>query len=149
QTTAQSCLNRWITEVDWDAAKLNAQRLATFTNHTVWCCELIDWMGARQIPGPFAFDSSFTNAASCNHIAGHGRAYVGDLKFQRRVWVGGTELRAEEVATQIPPGDRKKVTVGERPQGYFTKTIWLSDYTHAVRIMIRWEQWNGKEPVKI
>src|SRR5262245_2147457 len=71
QTTAQSCLNRWITEVDWDAAKLNAQRLATFTNHTVWCCELIDWVGARQIPGPFAFDSSFTNAASCNHIAGH------------------------------------------------------------------------------
>jgi hypothetical protein len=28
QTTDQSCLNRWITEVDWDGAKLNAQRLA-------------------------------------------------------------------------------------------------------------------------
>ena len=28
QTTDQSCLNRWITEVDWDAAKLNQQRLA-------------------------------------------------------------------------------------------------------------------------
>ena len=28
QTTDQSCLNRWITEVDWDAAKLNEQRLA-------------------------------------------------------------------------------------------------------------------------
>jgi DDE superfamily endonuclease len=28
QTTDQSCLNRWITEVDWDAAQLNEQRLA-------------------------------------------------------------------------------------------------------------------------
>jgi hypothetical protein len=28
QTTDQSCLNRWITEVDWDASKLNEQRLA-------------------------------------------------------------------------------------------------------------------------
>src|SRR5712691_9138640 len=28
QTTDQSCLNRWITEVDWDAAQLNQQRLA-------------------------------------------------------------------------------------------------------------------------
>jgi hypothetical protein len=28
ETTDQSCLNRWITEVDWDAAALNRQRLA-------------------------------------------------------------------------------------------------------------------------
>jgi len=28
QTTDQSCLNRWITEVEWDATKLNEQRLA-------------------------------------------------------------------------------------------------------------------------
>ncbi len=28
QTTAQSCLNRWITEVDWDADQRNQQRLA-------------------------------------------------------------------------------------------------------------------------
>ena len=28
ETTDQSCLNRWITEVNWDAAALNRQRLA-------------------------------------------------------------------------------------------------------------------------
>jgi len=28
QTTDQSCLNRWITEVDWDGAQLKQQRLA-------------------------------------------------------------------------------------------------------------------------
>jgi DDE superfamily endonuclease len=250
QTTDQSCLNRWITEVDWDATKLNeqrmawlqqdpqtryapsgvipidntlgdhagkliedvgyfwdhaeqrskiahdylianyvcpsgkhyalefrrfrkradceaersrlntqpggfaatpepAQRLATFKSHTVLCCELIDWVVGQQIPGTFAFDSYFTNAPVCNHIAQHERAYVGDLKFNRKVWFRGTELRAEELAAQIPVGDRKKVTVGERTQWYFTKTIWLPEYTHAVRIVILWEHSNGKEPVKI
>jgi hypothetical protein len=250
QTTDQSCLNRWITEVDWDATKLNeqrlawlqqapqtrdaasgvipidntlvdhagkliadvgyywdqaeqrdtiahdyliandvcpsgkhyalefrrfrkradceaertrleaqpggvaaapepAQRLATFKNPTVLCGELIDWVVAHQIPGTFAFDSYFTNAAICHHLVGQSRAYVGDLKFNRKVWVRGTELRADEVATQIPVGDRKKVTIGERTQWYFTKKIWLPDYTHAVRLVILWEHWNGKEPVKI
>jgi DDE superfamily endonuclease len=250
QTTDQSCLNRWITEVDWDAAKLNEQRLAwlqqdpqtryapsgvipidntlvdhagkliedvgyywdhaeqrykiahdylianyvcpsgkhyalefrrfrkradceaeamrlaaqpggvaaataaeqrlaTFKNHTVLCCELIDWVVDHQILGTFAFDSYFTNAAICNHLAGRARAYVGDLKFNRKVWFRGIELRAEEVAAQIPAGDRKKVTVGERTQWYFTKKIWLPEYTHAVRIVILWEHWNGKEPVKM
>jgi hypothetical protein len=250
QTTDQSCLNRWITEVDWDAAKLNEQRLAwlqqdpqtryapsgvipidntlvdhagkliedvgyywdhaeqrykiahdylianyvclsgkhyalefrrfrkradceaeatrlaaqpggvaaataaeqrlaTFKNHTVLCCELIDWVVDHQILGTFAFDSYFTNAAICNHLAGRARAYVGDLKFNRKVWFRGIELRAEEVAAQIPAGDRKKVTIGERTQWYFTKKIWLPEYTHAVRIVILWEHWNGKEPVKM
>jgi hypothetical protein len=131
------------------AAPEPAQRLATFQSHTVLCCELIAWVVAQQIPGTFAFASYFPNAAICNHIAGHGRAYVGDLKFNRKVWFRGTELRADERAAQIPVGDRKKVTVGERTQWYFTKKIWLPAYTHAVRIVILWEQWNGKEPVKI
>ena len=250
QTTDQSCLNRWITEVDWDAAQLNQQRLAwlqetpqtryapsgvmpidntlvdhagkliedvgyfwdhaeqrhkiahdylianyvcpsgkhyalefrrfrkradceaerarlaaqpggvtaapeeehrlaTFKSHTVLCCELVDWVVEHQIPGTFAFDSYFTNAPVCNHIAGQARGYVGDLKFNRQVWFGGVELSAAEMAAQIPTGDRKKVTRGDRTQWYFTKKIWLPEYTHAVRIVLLWNQWNGKEPVKI
>jgi DDE family transposase len=131
------------------AAPGEAQRLATFKSHTVLCCELVDWVVAQQIPGTFAFDSYFTNAPVCNHIAGHERAYVGDLKLNRKVWFRGTELRADERAAQIPVGDRKKVTVGERTQWYFTKKMWLPEYTHAVRVVILWNQWNGKEPVKI
>jgi hypothetical protein len=61
---------------------------------------------------------------------------VGDLKFNRQGWLRGTELRAEEVAVQIPGGDRKQGTVGERTQWYFTQNIWLPDSTHAVRIVI-------------
>src|SRR5437868_29863 len=33
-----------------------------FRNHTKLCCELIDWVCERQIPGDFAFDCYFTNA---------------------------------------------------------------------------------------
>jgi hypothetical protein len=131
------------------AAPEEEQRLATFKSHTVLCCELVDWVVEHQIPGTFAFDSYFTNAPVCNHIAGQARGYVGDLKFNRKVWFGGVELSAAEMAAQIPTGDRKKVTRGTRTQWYFTKTIWLPEYTHAVRIVILWNQWNGKEPVKI
>jgi hypothetical protein len=126
-----------------------AQRLATFKSHTVLCCELVDRVVAQQIPGTFAFDSYFPNAPICNHMAGHGRAYGGDLKFNRKVWFRGLEMRADEMAAQIPVADRKKGTRGERTQWYFTKTIWLPEYTHAVRIVILWDHGNGKEPVKI
>jgi len=73
---------------------------------------------------------------------------VGDLKFNRKVWFGGVELRAAQRAAQIPAGDRQKVTRGARTQWYFTKKIWLPEYTHAVRIVMLWNQGNGKEPVK-
>lgn len=48
-------------------------RLATFKNHTVLCCELIDWVVQRQIPGTFTFDIYFTNAPVLNHLEGHHR----------------------------------------------------------------------------
>jgi hypothetical protein len=131
------------------AAKEEEQRLTTFKSHTVLCCELVDGVVERQIPGTFAFDSYFTNAPICNHIAQQERAYVGDLKFNRKVWFRGLELRADDMAAQIPVEDRKKVTRGERTQWYFTKKIWLPEYTHAVRVVILWDHWNGKEPVKI
>ena len=43
------------------------------------------WCGPHQIPGEFAFDSYFTSASSLNHLQGHGRGYVGDLKSNRKV----------------------------------------------------------------
>jgi DDE superfamily endonuclease len=125
------------------------QRLVTFKSHTVLCCELIDGVVAQQIPGTFAFDSYFTTAPVCNHIAKHERAYVGDLKVNRKVWFRGVEMRADDMAAQIPLEARKKVTSGNRTQWYFTKKIWLPEYTHAVRVVILWEHWNGKEPIKI
>jgi hypothetical protein len=133
----------------YEAAADQDQRLATFKTHTELCCELVDWVVEQQIPGTFTFDSYFTNAPVLNHIEGHQRAYVGDLKFNRKVWYRGTEMSASEMATQIGPELRKQVKTGERTQWYFTCSLWLPQVTHKVRLVLLWDHWNGKEPVKI
>jgi hypothetical protein len=131
------------------AATVDEQRLATFKTHTELCEELVDWVVSEQIPGTFTFDSYFTNAPVLNHVHAQQRAYVGDLKFNRKVWFRGVELRASEMAEQIGPELRKKVTSEERTQWYFTCSLWLPQVSHKVRVVILWDHWNGKEPVKI
>jgi len=229
-TTDQSCLNRWLTEVDWDVQALNRQRLrwlqkdpATrysaqgvialdnvlvdhdgkliedagyfwdhaeqrykiahdylianyvctsgkhyplefrrfikreqcegrglpFRDHNVLFRELIDWVTKRHIPGDFTFDSWFTHAANLNHIHGRDRGYVGDLKFNRKVIFRGQTIKAEEVAALIGPEDRKPVTIGDRRQWYFTKSIRIPEVDHPVRIVILWDRWNSACPRKI
>jgi len=131
------------------AAQAAAQRLASFKSHTELCCELVDWVVGEQIPGTFTFDIYFTNAPVLNHIEGHHRAYVGDLKFNRKVWSRGVEMSASEMAATIGPELRKKVETGESRQWYFTCSLWLPEVKHKVRIVILWDYWNGKEPAKI
>jgi hypothetical protein len=132
-----------------EAATDEEKRLARFKTHTQLCCELVDWVVKEGIPGTFTFDIYFTNAPVLNHIHGQQRAYVGDLKFNRKVWFDGVEMSATEMAGQIPTEARKKLRIGDRTQWYFTKTIWLPEVNHKVRVVILWEHWNGKEPVKI
>jgi hypothetical protein len=131
------------------AAADEDRRLATFKTHTELCGELVDWVVADQIPGTFTFDSYFTNAPVLNHVQGQQRAYVGDLKCNRKVWFRGTEMSASEVAAQIGPALRKKVKTGERTPWYFTCSLWLPQVNHKVRLVILWDHWKSKEPVKI
>ena len=76
----------------------------TFQDHTVLFCQLVDWVCEREIPGDFTFDSYFTHADNLNHIhskqdqRGQPRAYVGDLKFNRKPHWKGTEQRADALA---------------------------------------------------
>jgi hypothetical protein len=77
------------------------------------------------------------------------RAYVGDLKFNRKVWFQGQELHAAEVAALIPSDARQPVQVGDHKYWYFTKTIRISEVDHPVRLVIVWERKNGKEPIKM
>ena len=226
-TTDQSCLNRWITEVAWDAGQLNVRRLEwlqrdpstrysahgviaidntlinhegkliedigwlwdhadqrhviahdylianyvctsgkhyplefrrfrkeeddplNFKNHTALFKELVDWVVAQQIPGEFTFDCYFTHAEALNHLHRQQRTYVGDLKFNRKVWFGGREIKASEVAAQIDADSRKLVTIGEQKYWYFTKTIHIPQVDHPLRLVILWERKNGAEPVKM
>jgi DDE superfamily endonuclease len=235
-TTDQSCLNRFLTDADWDVEKLNDRRLEEvqldpscrysaqgviaidntlidhagylipdtasfwdhaeerykiaqdylfanyvctngkhypltfrrfcaewrceavekpFVNHTQLCIELIDWVCERNIPGAFTFDSYFTNAEILNHIAskelanGQSRAYVGDLKFNRKVLWKGQTLKASELAAGIEPKIRKPVQIGERRQWYFTVTLRLPGVKHKVRIVVLWKEQKDAEAVKI
>jgi hypothetical protein len=218
-TTDQSCLNRWLTEVDWDVARLNQARLdwlqkdsstryskhgvipidnvlidhagkliedagyfwdhaeqrykiahdylivnyvatsgkhyplefrrfvkrdecaarkIAFRDHNEFFRELVDWVVDHNIPGDFTFDSWFTHAANLNHIHGHQRGYVGDLKFNRKIVFQGRTLKADELAGLIAPKDRKPVEIDGKRQWYFTKTIRIPDVDHPVRIVILW-----------
>jgi hypothetical protein len=120
-----------------------------FVDHNEFVRWLIDWTVQQQIPGDFAFDSYFTNAANMNHIHQHKRAYVGDLKFNRKVVFMGREIRADELAAQIPPEDRKEIRIGDSKQWYFTKSIHIPEVNHKVRIVILWAKKNDKEAKKM
>lgn len=236
ETTDQSCLNRFLTQVDWDVQALNERRLEclqqdpatrysrrgvialdnvlvdhegqliedagwfwdhaeqrhkiahdylfanyvcpggkhyplefrrfkkrahceadgeAFHNHNVLFRELVDWVCEREIPGDFTFDSYLTHAGNLNHIHskrdefGRSRAYVGDLKFNRKVWHKGRELKAEQLAASIPRNSRKELRRGDQRQWYFTCTLRIPRVDHKVRIVIIWNNRRDERPCKI
>jgi hypothetical protein len=126
-----------------------------FRNHTALCCELIDWVCERKIPGDFAFDSYFTNAEILNHIhgkkdkQGRPRSYVGDLKTNRKLEWKGSIVKANDLAASIPAGDRKEMRIGDKRQWYFTATVTIPGVNHKVRIVILWRYRNDDHPCKI
>jgi hypothetical protein len=126
-----------------------------FVDHTELFCELVDWVCEHEIPGDFAFDIYFTNASTLNHIHskkdrfGRPRGYVGDLKFNRKIWWKGREIKATEMAAQIEADSRKPIFRGRKKQWYFTVTIHLPEVNHPVRIVILWDHKRDRQPCKI
>jgi DDE superfamily endonuclease len=226
-TTDQSCLNRWLTEVQWDVTALNDRRLAwlqqapqtrysvrgviaidntlvdhtgkliedvgwfwdhadqrhviahdyvisnyvcpskahypiewrrfkkrdacpaqEFKDHTELCMELIDDALKRSIPGDFTFDSYFTSAKVLNHIQSTQRAYVGDLKLNRKVVYAGQEQKLQDVARQIPWAAKKPVRVGTRQYWCFSKQMRIPDVGHPVRIVLFWRERDDQDASK-
>jgi hypothetical protein len=121
-----------------------------FKNHTALCIELIDWVIDQAIPGDFTFDSYFTHAEILNAIHTHDRTYVGDLKANRKVLVDGKEQKVSDwIATDLMPACRKKITIGDMTQWYFTKTIRVPNVDHPVRIVVLWPEERATKPRKI
>jgi hypothetical protein len=126
-----------------------------FHDHGELFRELIDWVVERDIPGAFTFDSYFTSAANLNYVHvkkdrfGQPRAYVGDLKHNRKVCYRGRELQAEVLAGLIESADRKEVRRGDKRQWYFTCTLRIPGVNHKVRILILWNKRRDKRPCKI
>ena len=111
-----------------------------FRDHNVLFRQLVDWVIANDIPGDFTFDSWFTHKDNLNYIHGRTRAYVGDLKFNRKLLVEGREIKAEDFAAQIAPADRKEIRLGDTRQWYFTRSVRIPGVEHKVRVLILWAQ---------
>jgi DDE superfamily endonuclease len=126
-----------------------------FRNHTALCCELIDWVCDRHIPGDFAMDCYFTSAEVLNHIHGRQdrfgrpRGYVGDLKTNRKLEWKGQTIKASDLAASIPPEARKGLRIGDQRQWYFTVTVRIPGVGHKVRIVVLWRYRNDDRPCKI
>ena len=135
-----------------DQCELNGE---PFQNHTALFCQLVDWVSDRDIPGTFTFDSYFTCAENLNHIHskkdryGDPRAYVGDLKFNRKLESKGRILKAEELAQTIPPEDKREIRQGDKRQWTCTLTVHIPEVNHKVRLLILWDKRRDKEPKKI
>jgi len=135
-----------------DQCEINGE---PFQNHTALFCQLVDWVCDRGIPGAFTFDSYFTCAENLNHIHskkdryGDPRAYVGDLKFNRKLEWKGRIIKAEELAKTIPSEDKKEIRRGDKRQWTFTTTLHIPGVTHKVRVLILWDHRRDKEPKKI
>ncbi len=125
------------------------ERDVPFCDHNVLFRALVDSVVKDEIPGNFTFDSWFTHAKNLNHINAVNRAYVGDLKFNRKIIFQGQTLKAEELGGRIEPDDRKPITIDGKKQWYFTKSIRIPNVDHRVRIVILWKRRNGKEPTKM
>jgi len=126
-----------------------AERGIPFVDHNQYFRQLVDWVVGNDIPGTFTFDSWFTHSANLNHINKAKRAYVGDLKFNRKIIFCGKTLKADQLAAQIDPTDRKVVTIKGRRQYYFTKSIRIPDVDHKVRIVILWDKRNSNQAKKM
>jgi hypothetical protein len=120
-----------------------------FRDHNVLFRQLVDWVIANGIVGDFTFDSWFTHKENLNYIHGLERAYVGDLKFNRKLLVDGREIKAEDFAAQIAPADRKEIRVGDTRQWYFTRSVRIPGVDHKIRVLILWDQRRDAQARKI
>jgi len=120
-----------------------------FRDHNVLFRQLVDWAVENEVLGDFTFDSWFTHKENLNHIHALGRNYVGDLKFNRKLLVAGREIKAEDLAAQIPPADRKEIHVNGSRQWFFTKSMRIPGVDHKVRLVILWGKRKDKNARKI
>jgi hypothetical protein len=126
-----------------------------FEDHGVLFRQLVDWVCERDIPGDFTFDSYFSSAANLNHIhqqknsQGESRAYVGDLKTNRKLEVRGKCVRVDELAAEIPREKRRELRRGDYRQWYYTTTVRIPQVKHPVRIVLIWRNRRDQQLAKV
>jgi hypothetical protein len=132
----------------------------SFEDHGVLFRQLVDWVCDQGIPGAFTFDNYFSSAANLNHIHEHqnsqgqnspseSRAYVGDLKTNRKLEVRGQSIRVDEFAATIQREDRRELRRGDDRQWYYTTTVRLPQVKHPVRIVMIWRNRRDQHLAKV
>lgn len=127
----------------------------TFEDHGVLFRQLVDWVCEQGIPGDFTFDSYFSNAQNLNHIhehknaQGESRAYVGDLKTNRKLEIRGKSLRVDEFAASIPREQRRELRRGDERQWCYTTTVRIPQVAHPVRILLIWKNRRDQQLAKV
>ena len=135
--------------IEWRRlTKREACAKGEFTDQTELGIELINDAMTRGIPGDFPCDSSCTSAKVLNHSASRQRAYVGDLKLNRKVVSEGREQSLQAVARQMPWRAKKPVRVGNRRYGYFSQQMRIPEVKHPVRIVLFWKERGDAEASK-
>ena len=126
-----------------------------FQDHGVLFRQLVDWVCEHDIPGDFTWDSYFSSAENLNYVhgkrnaQGEPRAYVGDLKANRKLEMRGRSIRVDELATSIERDRRREIRRGDERQWYFTTTVRLPQVSHPVRIVLLWRNRRDKTPAKV
>jgi len=126
-----------------------------FEDHGQLFRQLVDWVCEHQIPGDFVFDSYFSSAQNLNHIhgkldeRGDSRAYVGDLKTNRKLEVHGQSIRADAFAASIPREQRRELRRGDERQWYHTAVVRLPQVKHPVRIVLLWRNRRDQTLAKV
>ena len=126
-----------------------------FQDHGVLFRQLVDFVIEHDIPGTFTHDSYFSSADNLNYIhehksqQGEARAYVGDLKTNRKLEVRGKTIKADEFAASIPREQRRELRRGDARQWYYTTTVRLPQVKHPVRILMIWRNRRDKQVAKV
>ena len=126
----------------------------TFQDHGVLFRQLIDYVCERNIPGDFTFDCYFSSVENLNYLhakqdqSGRPRAYVGDLKLNRKVDYRGRQWKLNELAASIAPEERRELRRGDERQWTFTCVVRIPEVNHPVRIVFIWHHRRDKEACK-
>ena len=133
-----------------------ATRRRQFEDHGVLFRQLVDWVCEHEIPGDFAFDSYFSSAENLNHIhgkldaAGDPRAYVGDLKTNRKLEVRG-QSRSERTSSprRFPAKSAGNCVAATSGSGTTPPSSALPQVKHPVRIVLLWRNRRDQTPAKV
>jgi hypothetical protein len=123
-----------------------------FDDHGVLFRQLVDWVGEREIPGDFTFDSYFSSTENLNHFLEQhcqSRAYVADLTANRKLEVRGRSLRTDEFAGSILRENRQELRHRNACQWYYSTTVRLPQLRHLLRIVFIWNNRRDSKLAKV